>query len=129
FLPPPAFAGLTASLASYGHLPRQRFARGGGWAGVFVTQPVLLLVVHFLEIGVHDIVVAFRGLAFRRRTAFAARGGLLRLVHRLAQLHRSLGQGVGLGLDVLDIVALQRFLQCRRRGFDCGLLVGAHLVA
>src|SRR5262249_14532888 len=36
--------------------------------------------------------------------------GLL-LVHGLAQLHRSLRQRVGLGLDRLGIVALQRFLE------------------
>src|SRR5665647_1626666 len=36
--------------------------------------------------------------------------GLL-CVHRLAELHRSLRQGVGLGRDRLGIVALQRFLQ------------------
>src|SRR6266851_4083021 len=36
--------------------------------------------------------------------------GLL-LVHGLAELHRSLRQRVGLGLDRLGIVTLQRFLQ------------------
>src|SRR5258705_9856699 len=36
--------------------------------------------------------------------------GLL-LVHGLAELHRSLRQRVGLGLDRLGVVALQRFLQ------------------
>src|SRR6195256_5720746 len=36
--------------------------------------------------------------------------GLL-LVHRLAELHGSLRQRVGLGLDRLGVVALQRFLQ------------------
>src|SRR6266446_10445838 len=36
--------------------------------------------------------------------------GLL-LVHGLAELHRSLRQGVGLGLDRFGIVPLQRFLQ------------------
>src|SRR5580693_10809607 len=36
--------------------------------------------------------------------------GLL-LVHRLAELHRSLRQRIGLGLDRLGIFALQRFLQ------------------
>src|SRR3984893_12639189 len=36
--------------------------------------------------------------------------GLL-LVHGLAQLHRSLRRRVGLGLDRLGVVALQRFLQ------------------
>src|ERR1700741_3466452 len=36
--------------------------------------------------------------------------GLL-LVHGLAEFHRSLRQRVGLGLDRLGVVALQRFLQ------------------
>src|SRR4030095_9586156 len=42
--------------------------------------------------------------------ALGVRLGLL-LVHGLAELHRSLRHGVGLGLDGLGIVALQRFLQ------------------
>src|SRR5512139_3912512 len=47
--------------------------------------------------------------------------GLL-LVHGFAQLHRSLRQRVGLGLDRLGIVALQRFLQVAD-----GILDGAAL--
>src|ERR1700726_2759498 len=50
--------------------------------------------------------------------------GLL-LVHRLAELHRSLRQRVGLGLDGLGIVALQRFLQiadCVLDGATLGVL-------
>src|SRR3984957_17270909 len=43
--------------------------------------------------------------------------GLL-LVHRLAELHRSLRERVGLGLDRLGIVALQRFLQIADGVFD-----------
>src|SRR6266478_4659703 len=43
--------------------------------------------------------------------------GLL-LVHRLAELHRSLRQRVGLGLDRLGILALQRFLQIADGVFD-----------
>src|SRR4051794_2364281 len=43
--------------------------------------------------------------------------GLL-LVHRLAELHGSLRQRVGLGLDRLGIVALQRFLQIADGVFD-----------
>src|SRR5882757_5356235 len=47
--------------------------------------------------------------------------GLL-LVHGLAELHRSLRQRIGLGLDRLGIVALQRFLQ-----ITDGILDGAAL--
>src|SRR6478752_9006816 len=43
--------------------------------------------------------------------------GLL-LVHRLAELHGNLRQRVGLGLDRLGIVALQRFLQIADGVFD-----------
>src|SRR6202043_489668 len=43
--------------------------------------------------------------------------GLL-LVHRLTELHRSLRERVGLGLDRLGIVALQRFLQIADGVFD-----------
>src|SRR5713101_3167226 len=42
----------------------------------------------------------------------------LLLVHRLAELHGSLRQRVGLGLDRLGIVALQRFLQIADGVFD-----------
>src|ERR1700687_2938017 len=43
--------------------------------------------------------------------------GLL-LVHRLAELHGSLRQRVGLGLDRFRVVALQRFLQIADGVFD-----------
>src|SRR4051794_18918774 len=63
---------------------------------------VVLVVVDLGEFRVDDVVL--RGIL--GRVAF----GLL-LVHRFAKLHRSLRQRVGLGLDRLGIVALQRFLQ------------------
>src|SRR4051794_21849984 len=74
---------------------------------------VVLVVVDFGEFRVDDVVL-FRIL---RRVGF----GLL-LVHRLAKLHGSLRQRVGLGLDRLGIVALQRFLQIAD-----GILDGAAL--
>src|SRR5271154_941840 len=43
--------------------------------------------------------------------------GLL-LVHRLAELHRSLRQRVGFGLDRLGVVTLQRFLEVADRVLD-----------
>src|SRR5438128_2943092 len=64
---------------------------------------VVLVVVDFGELRVDDVIL---GSALGRGFAL----GLL-LVHGLAQLHRSLRQRIGLGLDDLGIVALQRFLQ------------------
>src|SRR6202011_5018288 len=63
---------------------------------------VVLVVVDLGEFRVDDVILCsvLGGIAF----------GLL-LVHGFAKLHRSLRQRVGLGLDGLGIVALQRFLQ------------------
>src|SRR5665647_3843234 len=63
---------------------------------------VVLVVVDFGEFRVDHVILC----SVLGRVAL----GLL-LVHRLAELHRSLRQRVGLGLDRLGIVALQRFLQ------------------
>src|ERR1700686_1356904 len=63
---------------------------------------VVLVVVDFGEFRVDHVILC----GILGRIAL----GLL-LVHRLAELHRSLRQRVGLGLDRLGIVALQRFLQ------------------
>ena len=59
------------------------------------------------------------------RAGTRLRVGLLGLVHRLAELHRGLGQRVGLGLDRLDVLACQRRLQPFERTLDLGLLGGA----
>src|SRR5580704_13573395 len=76
---------------------------------------VLLVVVDLGELGINDIVLLGFGTAF----AFAAAGLLLGLlVHRLAELHRRLGQGVGLGRDRLRIGALQGFLEVGQGGLD-----------
>src|SRR5258708_14826179 len=63
---------------------------------------VVLVVVDLGEFRVDDVILrsVLGGIAF----------GLL-LVHGFAKLHRSLRQRIGLGLDRLGIVALQRFLQ------------------
>src|SRR5258708_20452886 len=62
----------------------------------------VLVVIDFGKLRVDDIVLG----------GILGRIGLgLLLVHRLAELHRSLCQRSGLGLDRLGIVALQRFLQ------------------
>src|SRR5260221_14177829 len=62
----------------------------------------VLVVVDLGELRVDDVVLG----------GILGRIGLgLLLVHGLAELHRSLRQRIGLGLDRLGIVALQRFLQ------------------
>src|ERR1700720_1906165 len=80
----------------------------------------LLLIVDFLEIGVNDLVAARSAGAAARLTrarsgpalwTAVAAGRLLGAVHRLAELHRELPQGLGLGLDLLDILAAERVLQ------------------
>src|SRR4051794_40982322 len=81
----------------------------------------LLVVVDLGELRV-DHVLFLAGLAAGRCTAVAgaARTGLslLGLVHRLAELHRSLRQRVGLGRDRGGVVALERFLQVGDRVLD-----------
>src|SRR5258708_21568445 len=54
--------------------------------------------------------------------------GLL-LVHRLAELHGSLRQRVGLGLDRFRVVTLQRFLQIADGVFDGAALALGYLRA
>src|SRR5580700_348099 len=78
---------------------------------------VLLVVVDLGELGIDDIV--FLGLGTAGAFAAAAAAGLLLgglLVHRLAELHRRLGQGIGLGGDRLGIIALQGFLEVGQGG-------------
>src|SRR5579859_6758600 len=67
-----------------------------------LSRLLVLVVVDFGELRVDDVVLR----SILGRVAL----GLL-LVHGLTQLHRGLRQRVGLGLDRLGIVALQRFLQ------------------
>src|SRR5580700_8368513 len=87
---------------------------------------VLLVVVDLGELGIDDIVL--RG--FGTAAAFAAAGLLLGLlVHRLAELHRRLGQCVGLGRDGFRIGALQGFLEVGQGGLDGAPLGLANLGA
>src|SRR6201996_933380 len=79
----------------------------------YLSRLLVLVVVDLGELRVDDVILC----SILGRVAF----GLL-LVHGLAQLHRSLRQRVGLGLDRLGIVALQRFLQIAD-----GILDGAAL--
>src|SRR5689334_9343528 len=72
---------------------------------------LLVLIGDVLELGIDDLLVLRTVRGAPGRIAGGPAGlpfGLLRLVHRLAQLHRRLGERVGLGLDVLDILAGQR---------------------
>ena len=78
----------------------------------------------FLELGVDHAFVRRP----RRRLALGLAAGL-GLVHGLAELHRRLHQGLGLGLDRLGVLAFQRRLQLGDRRLDGRLLVGADLVA
>src|SRR5690242_14880325 len=78
---------------------------------------VLLVVVDFRELGVdHVVLLGAAGLAAGGRAGTFTT--LLGLVHRLAELHRSLRQRVGLGLDGVRIVALERLLEVRHRVLD-----------
>src|SRR6266851_4464469 len=67
---------------------------------------VVFVVVDFGKLRVDHVVLGGILCGILGRIAL----GLL-LVHGLAELHRSLRQRVGLGLDRLGIVTLQRFLQ------------------
>src|SRR5471030_2808646 len=107
-------------------------------SGSVAGARLLVLVCDVLELGVDDFLalrpmgVIRRG--FRSAGGTAGRGacsclGLLRLVHRLAKLHRGLGEDVGLVLDVLDVLALQRGLEGLKRAFDRRLLGRFDLVA
>src|SRR5438445_2524745 len=67
-----------------------------------LSRFLVLVVVDLGELRVDDVILG----------GILGRIGLgLLLVHGLAELHRSLRQRVGLGLDRLGIVALQRFLE------------------
>src|SRR5205823_48152 len=64
-----------------------------------------------------------------RTTAGIAARGLLRLVHRLAELHRDLRQSFGLGLDLFDIVGAEHILHGLDRALHRLALARRALVA
>src|SRR5215831_8012156 len=68
----------------------------------YLSRLLVLVVVDLGELRVDNVIL--------RSILGRVSLGLL-LVHGLAQLHGSLRQRVGLGLDRLGVVALQRFLQ------------------
>src|SRR5476651_1248592 len=103
-------------------------------SGSVAGARLLVLVCDVLELGVDDFLALRLVRSFRSAGGTAGRGacsclGLLCLVHRLAQLHRGLGEDVGLVLDVLDVLALQRGLEGLKRAFDRRLLGRFDLVA
>src|SRR5271169_790089 len=93
---------------------------------------VLFVVVNFRELGVDDVLLlAFRAGALRTGTLGVTarrRLGLL-LIHRLAELHRSLRQRVGLRRDRLGVIALQGFLEIGHGVLDGAAFALANLRA
>src|SRR5262249_19117185 len=80
------------------------------------SSRLLLVVVDLGVLGVdHIILLGATRLAARRRPAGAF---LLRLVHRLAELHGRLQQRIGLRLDGFRIVALESLLEVREPVLD-----------
>src|SRR6516164_2039435 len=89
---------------------------------------VLLVVVDFGELRIDDVLLlAARSTGVGRPAARCS--FLLLLVHGLAELHRGLGQRIGLGGNRLGVVALQVFLEIGHRILDGAALALAHLGA
>src|SRR5690606_6877815 len=88
------------------------------------SRPLLLVVVlHFLELGVDDVVVAARLLALGSGTR------RLLAVDLLHEAGRDLVQRANLRLDAGLAVALQRLLELRKGALDLRPLLRRHLVA
>src|SRR5579872_3033455 len=86
----------------------------------------LLVVGDFFELGVDD---AFVRLAFAGAVSALAAASGAGFVHGLAELHRDLHQGLGLGLDRAGVLAFQRGLQLGHARLDRRLVGVADLVA
>src|SRR6202012_2277347 len=84
----------------------------------YLSRLLVLIVIDFGELRVDDVIL---------RSILGRVGLGLLLVHGLAQLHRGLRQRVGLGLDRLGVVALQRFLEVADGIFDRPALAFADL--
>src|SRR4029453_7757591 len=91
----------------------------------------LILFVDFREFGVDDVFVRFRlGSRLVSGAGFGAAGSLLLLlVHRLAELHRRLGERIGLLGHLRRIAAFDRGLGLGERALDFRLHFGGNLVA
>src|SRR6202041_4033152 len=94
------------------------------WQALYLSLAALL-VVDLFEIGVDYLVVvsgpgtrvlAAAGARAALRALRAAVGFLLGLVHPFAELHRDLGQSLGLRRDVVGIVGADGVLQRLDRG-------------
>src|SRR5690606_11265906 len=93
-----------------------------GHPGLYCFQALgllLVVVVDLFEISVDNVIAS---LCTGVGLAFGARVGLGGFIHGLTKLHGSLGKGVGLGLDVLDILTFRSGTQ-RRDGILDGLAV------
>src|ERR1700744_5809325 len=88
---------------------RALWHEGHGVARYLSRLFVVLVVVDLGELRVDDVIL---------RSVLGRIGFGLLLVHGLAKLHRGLRQRVGLGLDRLGVVALQRFLEVADGIFD-----------
>src|SRR5262245_46977547 len=95
------------------------------WAAGSGRLLVLLVVIELDDRRTDATVLRPPGGAARAAvtTLTAARTLLGLPVHGLAELHRRLHQGVGLGLDGLGIVALHGFLEIGHRVLDRAALV------
>src|SRR5882757_7472214 len=100
--------------------------RRGPWSGGLL---VLLVVVDLGEFRVDHVLFLAAGIARATSITRSAGAVLLRLVHGLAELHRGLGQCVGLGGDRLGVVALERLFQVGHGVLDGAALRLAHLGA
>src|SRR5690606_35363081 len=112
---------VTPARAAAGASPRPPQGTGGS-AGFR-----LAVVVHFLELGVHHVVVglAVTGPGPACRTA---RLGLL-AVGLLRNLRARFREGVGLALDRILVVLVEHGLEVRDRRLDGVPVLAAHLVA
>ena len=89
-----------------------------------LPSQTLLIAFHFLEIGIHDVVVG------RSRCTFLSRGlGLHVRIHLLAELLRGGADGFDLGVDLFLRAGLQDILKFLDGGLDRFLLGGFQLVA
>src|SRR5688572_11658134 len=88
---------------------------------------LLLVVLHFLEVGVHDVITAraarLLAVVAGAGTGIAATRARL-AIEGLAEFHRGLRQRRGLGLDALEVVGADGLLQLGNRRLDLGLVVG-----
>ena len=86
------------------------------------------LVVDFREFGVNDVFLGLARLLGLRAFRVAACLRLLLLVHRLAKLHRGLGERIRLLRHLIGVAAFDRSLGFGDGILDLGLHFGRNLV-